>query len=61
MLLVGQTLRLDQRLLDISPFTHVPHLPGGDVSAAPLLALTAIALVLTAAGLSGLGRRNIPG
>ena len=60
-LLVGQTLRLDQWLLDISPFTHVPHLPGGDVSPAPLLALTAIALLLTAAGLGGLGRRNIPG
>ncbi|NMO54952.1 ABC transporter permease [Actinoplanes sp. TBRC 11911] len=59
-LLVGGTLRLDQWVLDISPFTHVPHVPGGSVTALPLVTLTAVALVLTFTGLGGLRRRNIP-
>ena len=59
-LLVGGTLELDQWVLDISPFTHVPHIPGGAVTATPLVMLTVVALVLTFAGLGGLRRRNIP-
>nr|WP_221377046.1 ABC transporter permease [Actinoplanes polyasparticus] len=59
-LLVGQTLQLDQWFLDISPFTHVPHLPGGDATATPLIALTLLAALLTATGMAGLRRRNIP-
>jgi ABC-2 type transport system permease protein len=59
-LLLGETLGLDQWVLDISPFTHVPHLPGGDVAAVPLVTLTAVAVVLIVAGLGGLRRRNLP-
>ncbi|MFF5080430.1 ABC transporter permease [Actinoplanes sp. NPDC000266] len=59
-LLVGQTLQLDQWLLDVSPFTHIPHLPGGDVTVTPLVTLLAVAAVLTVIGLGGLRRRNIP-
>ncbi|WP_250028886.1 ABC transporter permease [Paractinoplanes maris] len=59
-LLVGQTLQLDQWFLDLSPFTHVPHLPGGDASVTPLVTLTLIAALLTAAGIAGLRRRNLP-
>ncbi|WP_433300330.1 ABC transporter permease [Actinoplanes sp. CA-030573] len=59
-LLVGDTLRLSQWVLDISPFTHVPHLPGGDVSATPVVTLLAVALLLGAVGMAGLRRRNIP-
>jgi ABC-2 type transport system permease protein len=59
-LLVGETLRLDQWLLDVSPFTHVPRLPGGDVTVTPLVTLTGVAVILTAVGLSGLRRRNVP-
>jgi ABC-2 type transport system permease protein len=59
-LLVGGTLQLDQWVRDISPFTHVPHVPGGSVTALPLVTLTVVALVLTFAGLGGLRRRNIP-
>lgn len=59
-LLVGTTLQLDQWLLDISPFTHVPHLPGGELSWTPLVTLTVVAAALVAAGLATLRRRDIP-
>jgi hypothetical protein len=45
--------------MDVSPFTHVPRLPAGAVSATPLLWLTAVALALTAAGLAGFRRRDL--
>jgi ABC-2 type transport system permease protein len=59
-LLVGASVQLGQWLLDLSPFTHVPRAPGGQVSATPLLWLLAVALGLSAAGLAGLRRRDIP-
>jgi len=58
-MLLGPTLRLAQWVQDISPFTHVPKLPGGTVSAAPLIWLCAAALALGAVGLAGLRRRDI--
>ncbi|HEY3514093.1 ABC transporter permease [Kribbella sp. NPDC051137] len=45
---------------DISPFTHLPSLPGGSVSAGPLVVLLAIALALGLTGLAGLRRRDLP-
>ncbi|WP_433166547.1 ABC transporter permease [Kribbella sp. CA-247076] len=45
---------------DVSPFTHVPQLPGDSAAAAPLITLTAIAVVLGVAGLVGLRRRDLP-
>jgi ABC-2 type transport system permease protein len=57
--LFGQVLQLSHWVLDISPFTHAPRLPGGSVSAAPLLWLCGIAVAATAAGLLGLRRRDI--
>jgi len=55
----GPALNLPQSVLDISPFTHVPKLPGGSFSAVPLLWLSAFALLLAAVGLAGLRRRDI--
>jgi ABC-2 type transport system permease protein len=55
----GAALQLSHWVLDISPFTHAPRLPGGTVAATPLIWLCAIALVLVVAGLSGLRRRDI--
>jgi len=46
-------------VLDVSPFTHVPKLPGGTVTAAPLFWLSVIALALSVAGLAALRRRDI--
>jgi len=45
---------------DLSPFTHLPSLPGGAVSAGPFVALLAIAVVVAFAGLIGLRRRDLP-
>jgi ABC-2 type transport system permease protein len=57
--LFGQALQLPHWVLDVSPFTDAPRLPGGPVQAAPLLWLCAVALALAAAGLAGLRRRDI--
>jgi ABC-2 type transport system permease protein len=55
----GPAVNLSQAVLDVSPFTHVPKLPGGAFSAEPLLWLTAVTLGLAAAGLAGLRRRDV--
>ena len=61
--LFGQVLRLSQPILDVSPFTHVPKLPGAAVTVhttgAPLLWLSLVVVALVAAGLAGLHRRDI--
>jgi ABC-2 type transport system permease protein len=61
--LFGQVLRLSQWVLDVSPFTHVPKLPGVavtvDTTGAPLLWLGLAALALAVTGLAGLRRRDI--
>jgi ABC-2 type transport system permease protein len=57
--LFGTVLQLSHWVLDVSPFTHSPHLPGGQVTAGPLVWLTAIGLALTGAGLAALRHRDI--
>jgi ABC-2 type transport system permease protein len=57
--LFGAALQLSHWLLDISPFTHAPKLPGGTVSATPLLWLCLAAVAFSAAGLAALRRRDI--
>jgi ABC-2 type transport system permease protein len=56
---IGWGLKLSQRILDISPFTHVPKLPGGTFGATPLLWLTVAALALAAVGLAGFRQRDL--
>ena len=46
-------------LPDLTPFTHVPKLPGGDFTATPLIWLTAVAAGLTVAGLAAFRRRDL--
>jgi len=58
--LVGAALQLSHWLLDISPFSHIPKVPGGPVSVTPLASLLAIAVALGVAGLVGLRYRDIP-
>lgn len=57
---VGPALNLPQAVLNLSPFAHLPRLPGAQaLDWAPLSALTALAAVLTAAGLGALRRRDM--
>lgn len=56
----GRALTFDQSVLGISPFTHIPQVPGGDLTVAPLARLMAIAVPLTACGLATGRRRGRP-
>ena len=55
----GQALQLSHWVLDISPFTHVPRLPGGEVGATSLIWLTVIAMILYVFSFVMLRRRDI--
>jgi ABC-2 type transport system permease protein len=56
---LGPILRLNHWAMDISPFTHLPKLPGGTITATPIIWLVAIAAALTATGLAAFRRRDI--
>ncbi|GAB3460236.1 ABC transporter permease [Actinophytocola sediminis] len=56
---LGPVLNLPEWMMELSPFTHTPKLPGGDLPATPLVVLTAIAALLVAIGLAGFRRRDI--
>jgi ABC-2 type transport system permease protein len=56
---LGPMLQFDQWVLNLAPFSHVPPLPGGEMTWTPLLWLTGVAAVSMALGLAGLRRRDI--
>ncbi|MEU8852881.1 ABC transporter permease [Streptomyces sp. NPDC048564] len=56
---VGPALDVPQAVLDLSPFGHLPKLPGGGMEWGPVLAVTGLAVVLVAGGLAGLRRRDM--
>ena len=56
---IGPLIELAQRVIDLSPFAHLPRLPGGEVDAGPLLWLAALAVGLIVAGLAGFQRRDV--
>ncbi|MGI5481621.1 ABC transporter permease [Streptomyces lavendofoliae] len=56
---IGPALDLPGAVLDVSPYGHLPKLPGAPVDPAPLLLLTGLAAALAAAGLAGLRRRDV--
>jgi ABC-2 type transport system permease protein len=56
---VGPALDVPQAVLDVSPFGHLPKLPGGGMEWGPVLALAGLAVVLVAGGLAGLRRRDM--
>lgn len=55
---LGPVLHLDAWLTDLSPFSHVPRLPGGEAGSGPLW-MAAVAVALAAAGLAGFRRRDL--
>ncbi len=57
--LLGPSIRLAQGVLDISPFGHLPKLPGAPVTVAPLAWLVGVAVVLAGAGLVDFRRRDL--
>ncbi|MFD9880167.1 ABC transporter permease [Streptomyces alboflavus] len=56
---IGPALDVPQPIMNLSPFSHLPKLPGQDMAWTPVLLLTAAAVVFTAAGLAGLRRRDL--
>ncbi len=57
--LFGPSFRLPQALQDLSPFANVPKAPAADVTAGPLVALTATCLALAAVGWVAIRRRDL--
>ncbi|MFJ4329665.1 MULTISPECIES: ABC transporter permease [unclassified Streptomyces] len=56
---VGPALDVPQTVLDVSPYGHLPKLPGGEMSWPPVLVLVLIAAALVGTGLAGLRRRDV--
>ena len=57
--LLGSALDLPTWAKDISPFQHIPRLPGASPSAVPLSVLAATAAALTLGGVAAFRRRDI--
>ena len=53
------TLQLPVWAQDVSPFTHIPKLPGADLAAVPVVSLIVIAAALVGVGLASLRHRNL--
>jgi ABC-2 type transport system permease protein len=56
---LGPVLQVDQWVLNLAPFTHVPQLPAAELTWTPLLWLSAVAVVSMALGLAGFRRRDV--
>jgi ABC-2 type transport system permease protein len=59
LVLLGPLIQLDQIIIDLSPFSHIPKVPGASVSATPLAWLLAVSAVLAAVGLAAFRRRDL--
>jgi ABC-2 type transport system permease protein len=56
---IGPLLHVGQPVMDLSPFTHTPKLPGSSVDGLPLVVLAAVAIAVCVGGLAGFRRRDI--
>jgi polyether ionophore transport system permease protein len=57
---LGPMMKLSQAVMDVSPYAHVPRLPGGTFEASPVIALVLVAAALIAAGVAAFRRRDVP-
>ncbi|MGV1037409.1 MAG: ABC transporter permease [Candidatus Nanopelagicales bacterium] len=55
----GELLKVNQVAMDLSPFTHVPKLPGGMFASMPLIVMALVAVVLVVVGLFGFSSRDV--
>ena len=58
---VGPALNAPRAVLDLSPFGHLPKLPGGGMQWTPVLVLLLVSVALVTGGLAGLRRRDLTG
>jgi ABC-2 type transport system permease protein len=56
---LGPLLNLPAWAMDLSPFAHIPRLPGGDFSLVPLIWLTLVAVALLVVGVTVFRRRDL--
>ncbi|MEU5242875.1 ABC transporter permease [Streptomyces asoensis] len=56
---IGPALDAPRAVMDLSPFAHLPKLPGGGMRWTPVLLLLTAAAALTTAGLAALRRRDM--
>jgi ABC-2 type transport system permease protein len=56
---VGSALDAPRWLLAVSPYDHLPKLPGAEMTWGPVGVLTGLVVLLTSAGLVGLRRRDL--
>jgi ABC-2 type transport system permease protein len=56
---IGPVIELDQRIMGVSPYAHVPKIPGAEFVATPIVTLTVVAAALIAAGLAAFRRRDV--
>jgi ABC-2 type transport system permease protein len=57
--LFGEMVQLPGWMFNLSPYEHVPELPGGDVRVLPIVILVVLAAGLIIAGLTGFRRRDL--
>ncbi len=56
---LASVLKLPDRVLDLSPFQHVPALPADSMSWVPIVMLLVVSAVFMAVGLRAFGRRDM--
>ncbi|WP_062436628.1 ABC transporter permease [Herbidospora daliensis] len=57
--LFGQLFQLDETVRMLSPYAHVPALPGGEPAAGPFVWLFLVAALVIGAGVAGFMRRDL--